>query len=45
MEDISNKEILEALNAFAEATDRRFDRVDRHFNKIESQMVWSQRTI
>ena len=35
----SNKEILEAINLFSTAIDKRFDKVDKRFNKIESVMV------
>ncbi len=37
--EISNKEILEAINAFSGATDQRFSDIDKRFTKIEATMV------
>ncbi len=36
---ITNEDLLEAMNAFAENVDIRFEAIDSRLNKVESQMV------
>jgi hypothetical protein len=36
--DVSNQEILEAMQTFAESVDKRFDRIDQRFENVEGRL-------